>query len=297
MTAETARRRPAALGRGLSALLGEIQRPVEEDQSGRPSTEVAPVDMLAPHPDQPRRRFDDAALDELASSIKARGILQPIVVRRLGEGYQIIAGERRWRASQRAGLSEVPIIIKDFDDAETLEVALVENIQREDLTAIEEAEAYKRLIDQFGHTQEALGRLVGKSRSHVANLLRLIDLPEEVRDAVADGRLSMGHARALVTAENPAEVARAVLARRLSVRETERFTQAERTRRTRAPLETKSARMPSEDVAVLERQIGEILGLSVRLQDNGRGGGALQITFASYDQLDMLCQRLSGEGI
>ncbi|RYF04663.1 MAG: ParB/RepB/Spo0J family partition protein, partial [Oxalobacteraceae bacterium] len=182
-----------------------------------------PVGSLSPHPGQPRRRFDEAALDELATSIAARGLIQPIVVRPHGKDYQIVAGERRWRAAQRARLHEVPVIVRDFNDAETLEIALVENIQRQDLNAIEEAEAYQRLIGDYGHTQDALAKLVHKSRSHVANLLRLLELPSSIQARLADGALSMGHARALIGARDAESLAEQVIVRGLSVRETEKL--------------------------------------------------------------------------
>ena len=213
------------LGRGLSALMGDLQReePVDPGAQASPGLRMLPVGSLTPHPDQPRRRFDEAALDELAASIATRGLIQPIVVRPLGKGFQIVAGERRWRAAQRARLHEVPVIIRDFTDAETFEVALVENIQRQDLNAIEEAEGYARLIGDFGHTQEAIAKIVNKSRSHVANLMRLLDLPPAVQKHVIEGVMSMGHARALIGVPNAEALAREVVARQLSVRETEKL--------------------------------------------------------------------------
>jgi ParB family chromosome partitioning protein len=291
------RRRPGGLGRGLSALLGEAEReqPVTGDGAGGVVT--VSVAAIRPHPDQPRRHFDEAALDELAGSIAARGLIQPIVVRPHGSGWQIVAGERRWRAAQRAHLHEVPVIVKNFNDAETLEIALIENIQREDLNAIEEAEAYKRLTEDYGHTQEALGRLVQKSRSHVANLLRLLDLPDAVRAMVGEGALSMGHARALITAPDPEALARDVVRRGLSVRETEKLARAARPRRGKAataPIADMSE--GAADIAALERQLGDLLGLKVRIAHGG-AGGTVTLAYGSLDQLDMICQRLSGEPI
>lgn len=292
----TARKRPSGLGRGLSALLGEVSReqPVAENGSQTPGVQLVSVALIRPHPGQPRRQFNEEALEELAQSIKARGVIQPIVVRPHGTGYQIVAGERRWRAAQRAQLHDVPVIVRDFSEAETLEVALIENIQREDLNAIEEAEAYKRLIRDFGHTQEALGRLVAKSRSHVANLLRLLDLPSPVRGMVADGALSMGHARALITAADPEMLAREVVDRSLSVRETESLARKARgaTGRVAAP----EARQADSDITALERQLGDMLGLKVSIKHAGQGG-AVTLAYSSLDQLDMICQRLSGEPI
>jgi ParB family chromosome partitioning protein len=293
------RKRPSSLGRGLSSLLGEVaqEAPVSGSpgsEGGRSGLQTMPISSIEPHLDQPRRHFDEAALEELAESIKARGLIQPIVVRPHGHRYQIVAGERRWRAAQRARLHEVPVIVRDFSDSETLEVALLENIQRRDLNAIEEAEAYQRLIDEYGHTQEVLGALVHKSRSHVANLLRLLDLPASVRALVVTGELSMGHARALVTAVDPAALAQDVVAKGLSVRETEKLAKFGKPGRERQPkLEYKSA---SADIDALERQLGDMLGLKVQISHRP-DGGTVALSYSSLDQLDMICQRLSGERI
>jgi len=292
------RKRPTGLGRGLSALLGEAVReePVAPGGTRSAGVQTLPVAEIEPHPEQPRRHFDEAALDELARSIAARGLIQPIVVRPWQGRYQIVAGERRWRAAQRAQLHQVPVIVRDFDEAETLELALVENIQREDLNAIEEAEAYRKLIDRFGHSQEALGRIVHKSRSHIANLLRLLDLPESVRAAVADGQLSMGHARALITAADPDALAQTVIAKGLSVRETERLARTARTGGDPRPLLSGHRAVPDADIAALERQLGDILGLKVRIAHSGTAG-SVTLGYSSLDQLDLICQRLSGERI
>lgn len=293
MTDAGARKRPTGLGRGLSALLGEQVReePVAPGSERSPGVRTVPVSEIEPHPEQPRRHFDEDALDELARSIQARGLIQPIVVRPWQGGYQIVAGERRWRAAQRARLHEVPVIVRDFDEAETLELALVENIQREDLNAIEEAEAYRKLIDRFGHSQEELGRIVHKSRSHIANLLRLLDLPHLVRSLLADGKLSMGHARALITAPDPAALAVEVVERGLSVRETERLAQE-----ARPPRPPRARKEGDADIAALERQLGDILGLKVRIA-YAKGTGSVTLGFSSLDQLDLICQRLTGERI
>ena len=291
------RKRPSGLGRGLSSLLGEVaqEAPVAGGVApARGGIQMMPVSSIEPHLDQPRRHFDEEALEELAASIKARGLIQPIVVRHHGHRYQIVAGERRWRAAQRARLHEIPVIVRDFDDAETLEVALLENIQRRDLNAIEEAEGYKRLIGDYGHTQEALGKLVHKSRSHIANLLRLLDLPEGVRQLVETGELSMGHARALIGAGDPEALAREVVERGLSVRETEklaRFGKPGRERQGR--LEIKGA---GADIEALERQLGDMLGLKVKISYRP-DGGIVALNYSTLDQLDMICQRLSGEKI
>ncbi|WP_425229037.1 ParB/RepB/Spo0J family partition protein [Sphingomonas sp.] len=286
------------LGRGLNALLGEIARetPVGEG-SGAHGVRTLPTGSLQPHPHQPRRHFDDGLLDELAASIRSRGVIQPIVVRPHGRGYQIVAGERRWRAAQRAQLHEVPVVVRDFDEAETLEIALVENIQRQDLNAIEEAQAYQRLAQDYGHTQEALAQIVHKSRSHIANLLRLLDLPPTVQTLVVSGGLQMGHARALLGAANVEDLAADVVARGLSVRETEALARtakgkgdASRTRRERADA------TPDADSVALERQLADLLGVAVRVQ-HGPAGGTLTLSYSTLDQLDMLCQRLTGETI
>lgn len=294
---DISRKRPTGLGRGLSALLGEAVReePVVATAERSRGVQLVDVAELQPHPEQPRRYFDEAALDELARSIEARGLIQPIVVRPHGSGYQIVAGERRWRAAQRARLHQVPVIVRDFDEAETLELALVENIQREDLNAIEEAEAYKKLIDRFGHSQDALGRIVHKSRSHIANLLRLLELPSSVREAVADGRLSMGHARALITARDPETLARTVIDKGLSVRETERLARDARTGG-RVGESVGGRGAPDADITALERQLGDILGLKVKISHSGVSG-TVTLGYSSLDQLDLICQRLSGERI
>ncbi len=293
---DTPRPKPrSGLGRGLNALLGDMAReePVGTGETVSAGLRTLPVGSLSPHPGQPRRHFDEAALEELATSIAARGLIQPIVVRPHGKGYQIVAGERRWRAAQRARLHEVPVIVRDFNDAETLEVALVENIQRQDLNAIEEAEAYHRLIDDFGHTQEVLGKLVHKSRSHIANLLRLLDLPRPVQERVVTGELTMGHARALIGAPDVEALADQIVAKGLSVREAERLA--------RAAKPDQRARSGGDggrdaDLAALEHQLADLLGLSVRIAHSAKGG-TLTLNYATLDQLDMICQRLSGERI
>jgi ParB family chromosome partitioning protein len=294
-----AKKRPSGLGRGLSALLGDVER--EQPLAGaaeRPDgVRMLAVSEIRPHPGQPRRHFDETALDELAESIAARGLLQPIIVRRQGNGYQIVAGERRWRAAQRARLHEIPALIRELTDAETLEIAIIENIQRQDLNAIEEAEAYQRLMDEFGHSQEALGKFVGKSRSHVANLLRLLDLPQPVRRSVADGTLSMGHARAVITAADPETLAAEAVRRGLSVRETERLARLAKSdgAPARAP-RANGASAQNADILALQRQLGDMLGLGVEIA-HGDKGGAMTLRYSSLDQLDMICQRLSGERI
>jgi ParB family transcriptional regulator, chromosome partitioning protein len=297
-SAAAPRKSRPGLGRGLSALLGDSvqEAPISGAVEGGSSAglRMLPVSSLAPHPGQPRRHFDEVALDDLAQSIAARGLIQPIVVRPHGHSYQIVAGERRWRAAQRARLHEIPVIVRELSDAETMEIALVENIQRQDLNAIEEAEAYSRLIGEFGHTQEALGRLVHKSRSHVANLLRLLELPQPVRQMVIEGAIEMGHARALIGAPDPERLAREVVARGLSVRETEKLAREAKPESARRAAGASPER--NADIAALERQLGDVLGLNVRIAHGGKGG-TLTLAYSTLDQLDMVCQRLTGERI
>jgi ParB family chromosome partitioning protein len=290
----TQRKTRPGLGRGLSSLLGDNIReePVTGASDAGSGLRMLPVSALTPHPDQPRRHFDDEALDELARSISARGMIQPIFVRPHGKGYQIVAGERRWRAAQRARLHEVPVVVRELSDVETLEVALIENIQREDLNAIEEAEGYARLISEFGHTQEVLGKIVHKSRSHVANLLRLLELPGPVRQMVVEGSIDMGHARALVGAADPEKLAREVVAKGLSVRDTERLAREAKPTARRGG----EGGMRNADITALENRLGDVLGLNVRITF-GPKGGSLTLAYSTLDQLDMVCQRLSGERI
>jgi ParB family chromosome partitioning protein len=307
-----ARKRPSGLGRGLNALFGDVA--VEAPVLATPgaaakatpvtgdSVQHVPVGAIRPLPGQPRRHFDENAIAELADSIGLRGLLQPIIVRRSpdGDGFQLVAGERRWRAAQRAGLHQIPALVRELDDAATYEIALVENIQRQDLNAIEEASAYRRLIEDFGHNQEALAKLVGKSRSHVANLMRLLDLPASVQTLVGDGSLAMGHARALIGATDAEAIARRVAKEGLSVRAVEALVRAGKggDAPRKAPLEYKSAdggRDP--DIVAVERHLSELLGIGVAIHYAGEGKGVLTLKFASLDQLDMICQRLSGEGI
>lgn len=293
------KKRAMGLGRGLSALLGEIEQeqPVGSDAVPSQGIMMVPTADLSPMKGQPRKHFDDAALEELAQSIAARGLLQPIVVRIAPPGivgYQIVAGERRWRAAQRAQLHHVPVILKEFDDRTALEIALIENIQREQLNAIEEGQTYDRLITYYGHSQEALGRIVNKSRSHIANLIRLRDLPPMVQDLLAEGKLSMGHARALLTAPNAETLASEIVRRALSVRQAEALV-----RKAKKPVGAKLAKVSGEansDIALLERQLGDLLGLKVAIAHDGKSG-SVTLAYSSLEQLDMICQRLSGERI
>lgn len=317
----TPRKRPSGLGRGLSALFGDVavETPIQPRAAATTplsaavgstgndipssigdSVQHVPVGAIHPLPGQPRRKFDELAISELADSIKIRGVLQPIIVRPApdGDGYQLVAGERRWRATQKAGLHHVPALVRDLDDAATYEIALVENIQRQDLNAIEEASAYRKLIEDFGHNQEALGRLVGKSRSHVANLMRLLDLPESVQIMVGDGELAMGHARALIGVENAAELAERVVKEGLSVRVVEGLV---REGKGKAPLAEPEAPVAAPerdaDIVAVERHLSELLGIPASIHYVGDGKGTLALKFATLDQLDMICQRLSGEAI
>ena len=297
-------KRPQGLGRGLSALLGDVAReePVAPTSPSASTKAIQSIEvaLIQPHPEQPRRHFDDGALAELADSISKRGVIQPIIVRPHGGGFQIVAGERRWRAAQRAQLHRIPAIVRDFDEAETLEIALVENIQREDLNPIEEAEAYRKLIADFQHSQEALGRLVGKSRSHIANLMRLLDLPASVQQQVVEQKLSMGHARALIGAPDCEALARTVEAKGLSVRDTEDLVR--RTKKgdaaTARPRTGGAGSINKDpDIAALEQHLADILGVRVDISHGEGAGGTLSLRYSTLDQLDMLCQRLSGERI
>jgi len=294
--------RPAkGLGMGLEALLGE-PRPDAPGKGGEPSPRgnihEVEIARIRPNPDQPRVQFDEAALAELAESIAERGILQPILLRPEGDHYLIIAGERRWRAAQRARLHVIPAIVREADEAATAELALIENIQREDLNALEEAEAYRLLIERHGHRQDDIGKLVHKSRSHVANLLRLLDLPEFVRQSLLRGDISMGHARAIAAAPDPEGLARDIIAKGWSVRQAESRARAAKggPASPKARPAANSGEAIDADLAALERQLGDILGLKVHVAHKGQGGTA-SLTYSSLDQLDMICQRLSGEPI
>jgi len=299
--------RPAkGLGMGLQALLGEAARPASPPSSsvdgpasagGVHEIELA---RIRPNPRQPRVRFDEDSLDELADSIRERGVLQPILLRPHGDDYLIIAGERRWRAAQRARLHSIPAIVREIDDSTTAELALIENIQRQDLNPIEEAEGYRQLIKQHGHTQDNVGRIVHKSRSHVTNLLRLLNLPEFVRQSLMRGDISMGHARAVATASDPVELTRQVIAKGLSVRQAEEWARRERSGPGPGDIARASARNATKqsdpDLVALERQLGDLLGLKVQVSHKGQGG-TVTLHYSSLDQLDMVCQRLSGEPI
>ncbi|MFL6733100.1 MAG: ParB/RepB/Spo0J family partition protein [Sphingomicrobium sp.] len=289
----------SGLGRGLSALLGEQQhRGDETGPANRGGVREVEVARIRPNPNQPRVHFDDESLADLAASIAERGVLQPILLRPVGDEFEIIAGERRWRASQRAKLHTIPAIVREIDDATTAEVALIENIQREDLNALEEAEAYRQLIQRHGHGQEDLARLVSKSRSHVTNLLRLLDLPAFVRDALMRSDITMGHARAVAAAADPEALTREVIAKGLSVRQAEALAKKGRSGQQR-DLVSAGERPPNRidaDIGALERQLSDLLGLRVKVGHNGKSGH-VTLHYSSLDQLDLICQRLSGEPI
>jgi ParB family transcriptional regulator, chromosome partitioning protein len=281
---ESAKRSP--LGRGLAALFGEAETDPAFDSA---SQRRVPIELIRPGALQPRRRFAEAELDALAQSIREKGVLQPLLVRPVTDedaAFELIAGERRWRAAQRVGLHEVPVIVRALADSEALEIALVENIQREDLSPLEEAEAYSRLMAEFGRTQASLAEAVGKSRSHVANTLRLLSLPAPVRHRLDEGELSAGHARALLAAADPGALADEVVRRGLNVRATERLVQ----RRAQMPPAARP-RVRDSDTLALERDLGAILGLRVTLEPKARGG-ALTLHYASLDQLDRVLRLL-----
>ena len=284
--------RNSGLGRGLSALLEEVGGSSAEAASGRePAT--LPLAAIGANPGQPRRHFDPQAMAELVASVHQRGVLQPILVRPRGDGrYEVVAGERRWRAAQAAQLHEIPVVIRTLSDTEAHEVALIENIQRVDLNAIEEAEGYARLIRDFGHTQEDLAALVGKARSHVANLLRLLDLPEAIRAMVIDRRISMGHARVLVSAAEPMSLAHRIIADGLSVRATEALA----SRTPRDPMGVapgpRTGGIADANVTALERDLSWAVGSAVTLRPTTAASGSITLRYASLEQLDLICTRL-----
>lgn len=278
------------LGRGLSALLGDDGAEPTASEAGRTPRFVS-LDLLRPGRFQPRRRFGQEEMDSLEASIREKGVIQPILVRKTtDQAYEIIAGERRWRAAQRAGLHELPVVVRELTDREALEIALVENVQRADLSPIEEALGYQRLMTEFDHTQEQLSKVVGKSRSHVANLLRLLDLPPGVKTLLDGGKITAGHARALLGVEDAETLARQIVTRNLNVRQTERLTQLGKKRNARK--QTLSAK--DTDTLALERELSALLGLKVTLKPSGKAGD-LTIRYESLEQLDDVVQRLSAK--
>jgi ParB family chromosome partitioning protein len=273
------------LGRGLAALIGDdvIEAASPEESRG---LRHLPIELLHSNPNNPRKQFKEEELEDLSKSIREKGLLQPIVVRQRADGeYEIVAGERRWRASQRAGLHELPVLIRDLSDGETLEIALIENIQRSDLNPLEEARAYGQLLEQFSDTQQQLADSVGKSRSHIANTLRLLTLPESVRSYIEDGKLTAGHARTLVATDSPADLANKIISLGLSVREAETLTRNN-------PATRKAKATKDADTRALEKQLADAMGLRVEIKAQGREGGTLLIKYKTLDQLDGITHRL-----
>ena len=289
------------LGKGLSAILGEI-----DEQTTQTSQLIAkqetngitflPVESLRPGKFQPRRIFTPEMLNDLVESIKVKGVLQPLLVRQIGNDvYEIIAGERRWRASKQAGLTQVPVIIKDFNDEETLEVSLIENLQRQDLNPLEEAQGYQRLLDEFHRTQEELASVVGKSRSHVANTLRLLELPDTVKKYLEQGAITAGHARALLNSKNPEKLARKVIDQNLSVRQTEQLSVTEGEKKPRVPRTVSVSGHKDSDIMALEAELSTLLKTAVTIHWNGKNG-KITIEGNSLDKLDLVLQRLTNGG-
>lgn len=282
-----------SLGRGLGALLGDEDLDLADlNEQVRPhasskNADFIPISDIVPGKYQPRTEFDAEALDSLAESIREKGVLQPLLVRRQGGKYELIAGERRWRASKIAGLDKVPVIIKELNDKEVLEVALVENLLRENLSAIEEAEGFQRLINEFSHTQEALSQIVGKSRSHIANMLRLLNLPEEVQALVKEGKLSAGHARALVGLENALSLAKTIIEKDLNVRQVEELVAKQK-----EPKKEKAPKAKDEDLESIEKDLNRELGLRIKITPSKQGGGKVVLQYASVAELDMIIEIL-----
>jgi len=284
------------LGRGLAALIGEMDQPVQVDAPAKNVNpdRMVPIEHVSRSPKNPRRHFDEAELQDLASSIRQHGIVQPVVVRTVDGRLEIIAGERRWRAAQLAGLTEIPVIVRDVDDRTALEIAIVENVQRSDLNPLEEALGYEQLIAEHGYTQNDLGEIIGKSRSHVANSLRLLKLPDPVRDMLSAGSLSAGHARALITTSDPSSLARTIVSKGMSVRDAERLAQNDIKSQGMPQLETKSVEKDSDTLA-LERTLTDALGLDVKINHRG-GSGQVRINYRNLEQLEEVCRLLERRG-
>lgn len=287
------------LGRGLSALMADVDIAtprVDETTSSRNSPLEVSIELVSPNPDQPRKDFAEEDLTDLANSIAERGIIQPLIVRSHGPAgsYQIVAGERRWRAAQRAKLHTVPVVVREFNDTEVLEVAIIENIQRADLNPVEEALGYRQLQDKFGHTQEQLSSALGKSRSHIANLMRLLNLPQEVLTWLREGKLSAGHARTLVTSENAVDLAKQIIAKGLSVREAERLVK-KAVSPAKDPKPAKNAKIEKDaDTRALEDDLSATLGMKVQIDHkDGQESGIVTINYRDFTQLDELCRRLA----
>lgn len=289
------------LGRGLSALMADVNQDQPSTAAATGATEPArrpdlfvPIENVVPNPDQPRRSFTPDQLDELAASIREKGIIQPLIVRAKGTNYEIVAGERRWRAAQMAKLHEVPVLVRDFNDTEVLEVAIIENIQRADLNPVEEAAGYRMLMDRFGHTQEKLAEALSKSRSYIANLLRLLNLPDDVQDMLKAGDLSAGHARALITLDDPSAIARRVVKDGLSVRETEKLAKSGGTEPKQPKSKLSAGSTKDADTRALEGDLSAAIGLKVTV-NHAPGGesGLVSIQYTTLEQLDDLCRILS----
>lgn len=291
------------LGRGLSALMADVDSAsdrVAAEQTPRRPEAFIDISLISPNPDQPRRTFVEGALEELANSVREKGVIQPLILRRDPKDsgrYEIVAGERRWRAAQRAQLHQVPAIVRDLDDTEVLELAIIENIQRADLNAVEEAAGYRQLMQRFGHTQEKLATALGKSRSHIANLLRLLNLPDDVLDYVRTGALSAGHARALVGSENASELAKDILKRGLSVREVEALIKSiANSAKADQPQKT-TVKSKDTDTRRIEEDLTAALGLPVTISHNeGQESGNISLKYKNLDQLDEICRKLSATG-
>ncbi|MEM6886602.1 MAG: ParB/RepB/Spo0J family partition protein [Pseudomonadota bacterium] len=291
--------RKRGLGRGLSALMSDVAETERVASLGLDSVEhLVPIEQISPNPDQPRKRFSEEDLTDLSDSIREKGVIQPLIVRRTGDArFEIVAGERRWRAAQRAQLHHLPVIVRDFSDAEVLEVAIIENIQRADLNAIEEAAGYRQLMDRFGHTQEKMAEALGKSRSHIANLLRLLSLPDDVLELVRSGKLSAGHARTLVGVDDPGSLARKILSGGLSVRAAEALARqmGSSPSGVGAPAAKSVGSEKDSDTKALEGDLSATLGMKVVLSHReGQEGGQMVLHYKSLDQLDELCRILSG---
>lgn len=289
------------LGRGLAALIGDVgDEFAAQTRQTSAGTQKVPIEFLRPNPRNPRKIFNAEALDDLAASIRERGLIQPIIVRALpgvADVYEIIAGERRWRAAQRANLHQVPIVVVEADDRVALEIAIIENVQRTDLNPLEEAAGYEQLIAEFNYSQNDLAQVIGKSRSHVANTLRLSRLPASIKQLVNDGELSAGHARALLTVADPEAVARQILTQGLTVRDVERIAQRDTQGEGEGAGNRRAARAKPEkdpDTRALEQALEEVLGLVVSIEHKANGGGEVKVRYKTLDQLDNLCRRLRG---
>ena len=289
MAEEAARSR---LGRGLAALIGDVNTEAVVDRAARTPRRL-PVAYLRPNPSNPRKAFGAADLDDLTASVRERGVVQPLIVRPVPgarDAYEIVAGERRWRAAQKAGLHDVPVLIREASDKEALELAIIENVQRADLNALEEAQGYQQLIDQYRYSQNELADVIGKSRSHIANTLRLLNLPEGVQALIVDGRLTAGHARALLTLDDPLAAARRIVAEGMSVRDVESIGEGGGRRKGAGG---RKKREKDADTRALEKSLSDLLGLAVTIEHKG-GKGEVRIRYASLEQLDDVCRRLRG---